>query len=164
MSDQVKGVEKETMGELRLYSQNIRSISKNFDKLQVATRSSVFQVVCCQETWKVSTQYTLLNYYKPYNIARAGKNRGGGVITWVKLGQEHVRRTDMDIFIDNVYESLCVELKTNKKNIVVVNIYKPPKTSTNDFAAYLTMEFSKSSGDEGSVKKLHFLHLQSKIS
>ena len=127
---------------LRVYSQNIRSIAKNFDKLKVGISGKHYDLICLQETWKIDSTYVMEDYYKHYFNARQN-HRGGGVLIWLKTGLQHNIRSDISYFIEGVFESICVECHCRGRNVVVVNIYRPPRGDLRTFIDRLESQIAQ---------------------
>ena len=130
------------MNNIRLYSQNVRSISRNFDKLKVAVADSNYEFICIQETWRITTNYYLDNYYRPYYKCRQDR-RGGGVLVWVRIGTLHNLREDLSVFREGIYESIAVEISCKGKNLILINTYRPPKGNVGDFCDELSNQIEK---------------------
>lgn len=124
------------MGSIKVLSQNIRSISKNFCKLKDFLEDSeeTFHIIALQEVWQIMGKFILKDYGEL--IYKERKNsRGGGVGVFVKRGFEHTLIKDRDIFDEHNYESLCIAF--NKLNLVIINVYRPPNGNVKLFYNYL---------------------------
>ena len=117
---------------------NCRSLSKNFDKLEYSLKSLNvnFDCIGITETWIKPvesidsynmTDYTFLS--KPRM-----EKRGGGVGMYIANRLKFKERNDINTNSENcLYESLFVEVETEKNKIVIGVIYKPPDTCINTF-------------------------------
>jgi len=119
---------------MSILSQNLRSINAGFPKLQDYLQESktIFDIVCCQETWKINSDYILDGYQNPIYTERKTK-RGGGIINWVKKGINVESVDKFNIFLEGHYESHVISLKLKNKNICLVNFYRPPNGDCKKF-------------------------------
>ena len=114
---------------------NIRSVSKNLDKLEsfLANLNHEFPIVALSETWLKSyneSLYSLNDYQSEHNI-RTNKG-GGGVSIFIKNGIEYCERPDLKIQDKNL-ETLFIEIQKgqlgNESSIIIGVIYRPPDTN-----------------------------------
>ena len=108
---------------LTILSQNIRSISKNFDKLEHLVKNKPADVVLGQECWSVIGNYKLQDYstqiFKERQISK-----GGGVIVWTANKVNANCQEDADLFSECHYESIAVRIG----KLCIFNVYRPPKS------------------------------------
>ena len=108
---------------------NIRSLSKNIDKLKefLASLNGSFNVVVVTETWcgKTANKNSLLKIPNYSALHETGKNRKTGVIcTYIQKSLKFNVRDDIDI----LNETLSIEsLNKKSRNIVITVAYRPPK-------------------------------------
>ena len=91
---------------LSIISINARSIPKNFHRIEQYLQSLPlsFSVVGVCETWHNESNcdyYNIDGYHKPEQLFR-GLRSGGGVSIYVTNGLECTRRTDLDVFNDDI--------------------------------------------------------------
>ena len=61
-------------------------------------------------------------------------NIGGGVGCWVRDIYEHETIDKISYFEDKLFESLCIKIKTGKKDFKIIgNIYRPPGSNITVF-------------------------------
>ena len=116
---------------------NIRSIRNKHDDLchYLDSLNTTFSVIGLTETWLTD------NCPETYDIPThclITKNRktktGGGVGLYITKNISFKVRDDLGIFCEEIFESICVELKLNDKNkVLIAVIYRPPNNKINDF-------------------------------
>ena len=116
-----------------ILSQNIRSMSKNFENLYGVTQqvnkesknSFLFSVIAVQETWKVKEVFHIPGYQKFVSKTRAEGN-GGGIGFFVREGCEFEILKEPSIFEKRVHESMFIRIAGgNQGGIVIGNVYRP---------------------------------------
>ena len=123
-------------------SLNCRSLPKKIDKLECSLKSLnyKFDCICLTETWlkeMESTDIYNMNGYTFLSKPRTNK-RGGGVGMFVSSGLNFKLRDDLHMNSAICgFESLFIEVKIQKNDIIVGTIYKPPDTSTVDFNVHV---------------------------
>ena len=112
---------------------NIRSLGKNITKLQFLIHKLKweFNVICLQETWSKYETNDLMTIDLPgYNLVtlpRGHSRRGGGLGLYIKNDLLFKLRKDLTCSDEDV-EILTIELlRQNEKNMLLSNIYRPPK-------------------------------------
>lgn len=96
-------------------------------------------VFCATETFLNPESSDALLFVPGYNIYRKARSEsrgecreGGGLISYVPSSLKSERRVDMEMSFDKL-EVMIVEIKPKKKNsLLLVVIYRPPKTSAED--------------------------------
>ena len=121
-----------------LYSQNVRSVFKNFDKLLVELKDISVDVLMIQETWRVRGSYHIAGFHAPEYKTRIKSKRGGGVMTWVSNRLNYSIEEDLSPFIMGHIESVAVKIEANHKSLVVLNVYRPPSGDINIFEEEIT--------------------------
>ncbi|XP_048586388.1 uncharacterized protein LOC125568354 [Nematostella vectensis] len=132
---------------LSLLHCNIRSISKNFDKLQdmLSTLNHPFKLIALSETWHSDCREHIANCSLPgfTYISKPTKFSVGGVGLFIADSFNFILREDLSISNDQ-QESLWVEIQNNKgsKNILCGVIYRHPNSSLDPFLEhfYKTMD------------------------
>ena len=116
---------------------NIRSILNKFDSLKHLLNSlnNQFQIIGLTETWLNDNNDDLfkLDNYDFVNVNRSNKI-GGGVGIYITNQIKYKLRTDLNTSIENVIESVFIEIITAVgKNIIVCLIYRPPNNKIDLF-------------------------------
>jgi len=118
---------------ISILSQNVRSMSKNFEKLydvvqqvnEGSGNSFLFSVIAVQETWQVKECFNIPGYQKFIAKTRAEGN-GGGIGFFVKDGYEFEILKEPSIFEKRVHESMFIRIiGKNQTGTVIGNIYRP---------------------------------------
>ena len=128
---------------------NIRSMSKNFEKLKLVLHECkhTFSMICLTETWcSNETFYHNSNLHLPqYNsihLERKNK-RGGGVCVFINKKLLFKHRKELSAS-EEANETLSVEiLNKNSKNIIVSTCYRPPNTKITPLKKHITHVFNK---------------------
>ena len=108
---------------------NIRSLSKNFEELEILVNRTKPSLICLTETWLTNfneTSFCLPNYNLIANKYR--ENRKGGGVAFFSLNDLTIGDTKTFDF----YESVGIEVILNRKIINVCCIYIPPSESKSD--------------------------------
>ncbi len=125
--DQFSSDSNANLGKLNFLNVNIRSISKNFDKLKecIETLNCDFDVIGLSETHlkdKLHEYYYLPGFNVEYTN-RVGREKGG-VCIYISDKLTYKVRKDLNRATSN-YESCFVEIETkNHKNVIVGTIYR----------------------------------------
>jgi hypothetical protein len=135
--------------ELSILHMNIRSIPKNFNKLQpVLQQSQVkYNLIALTETWlKDSNADTFgLNNYTHEFLTRTNKN-GGGISLFLDNKYSYKAREDLSC-VESSLEMLWVEIEKSSinatKNLIFGIIYRIPGTDPNYFNQKLTETLNK---------------------
>ena len=118
-------IDTNTPKSINIININIRSDRKNLDEFLInleRTRTK-FQVIILTETW-LNCQENF-NEISDYNSFQP-KKRGGVSI----LIQSNITATIIPhLTVNEIFESLAVELVKNNNKFRIVGIYKPPSTS-----------------------------------
>lgn len=123
---------KSNLAKSHLYSVlhlNIRSMSKNFEKLKMFLKSSknFFQVICLTETWcnnsRLENSFTLPNYVAFHQPRGNNKKKGGGICIFVRESLTCTVRKDLSVN-NNDIEPMVIEIscKNKKKCLLMCNI------------------------------------------
>lgn len=123
---------------------NIQSLNKHFNHMKVDRRFTKADVICLTETWLKPDQETTqlsLNGFKFHHLARTQaysndddhtrllrNSKGGGVAFYLK--ENDYEKQIIHHSIQNI-ESIAV--KFLRKNIVLVNVYRPPTLNVTTF-------------------------------
>ena len=113
-------------------SQNMRSLTKNFGKLEdFVARHNNIPIIALQEIWTPILPPQLKGYSNLIDRQRTIKG-GGGVGFFIKDPLTCTRVPSP--FIEGVLETLCLDIKLSKTRTVrVLNIYRPPNVSPAPF-------------------------------
>ena len=118
---------------IKVISQNIRSLNKNFDEFFHDVERINFDVIALTETWLSNDVAQLYTKYQNYSGTFLNRNSiGGGVGFFVSNVLQY------DVIDDLTYNESdieCLFIKLNYYNhmIIIGNIYRPPKGDTNIF-------------------------------
>ena len=144
---------------LSLFHSNIRSASKNLNKLDLYLENlkQLWSFIGLSETWfkpDFVDCYGLDNYHHEYNCrTRCG---GGGVSLLIRNNIEYTLRKDLCFQEDN-FESVFVEIDkkvfNKSRNLIVGVVYRPPDTDIRKFNEVL----DKCLGIIRAEKKLSYL-------
>lgn len=116
---------------LKIFHNNIRSIAKNGDELDIFLTqfSHSFDVLILTETWRIHNinMYNRPNYDIMYNEGNVNQN--DGVIIYIKKTIEHC----FNISKFGNMNVLCVKLFINEKTINIFAAYRSPSTTAELF-------------------------------
>ena len=136
-----------TVNELSILNLNIRSMSKNIDKLKehLEVLNHKFSIIAIQETW--FKEDTPLNYFNLRNYCLETVNRidcqVGGVGLYVLNDIDYKLRDDLRCQ-NEVYESCFIEInRSEDKNIILGVVYRHHHKSINEFNNQLETVLSK---------------------
>lgn len=119
------------LSKFRILHNNIRSIDKNFDELNVVLSQLNFKPDCIilSETWKISdvNKYCLDGYCVIYNNGTFNKN--DGVIAFV----DGDLRFDFEVIRMGEIEVVVVDITKNNIQIQVIALYRSPSGSIAKF-------------------------------
>jgi len=132
-------------GKLNFLNVNIRSLSKNFDKLKecLQTTNCNFSVIGISETHlrEKPSDYYNINGYKVEYTNRIGREKGG-VCLYVSDKLKYKVRKDLSHANEN-YESCFIEIESHShKNIIVGAVYRA-HTSIDEFIVDIDPVFKK---------------------
>ena len=128
---------------------NIRSIKKNFENFKMFLNSInfTFSIICFSETWLDETNstenslYELPNYISKHQVR--SDRRGGGLSIYVHKTFDFRVMSDLSVNNKDI-ESISVEISSNKKQNILVNIlYRPPNGEIEPFEIFLNNVFTK---------------------
>ena len=116
---------------------NIRSMINKFDSFKelIYSLNKLFQIIGLTETWLNETNEDRFKFqnYDFVNVNRSTKS-GGGVGIYIANELNYKIRTDLNTSIENVIESVFVEIITTVgKNIIIGVIYRPPNNHFDSF-------------------------------
>lgn len=124
-----------------IFHNNIRSINKNFDELQIFLSNITTNIDCIvlTETWNIPNPelFSLNGYKLVYNEGRLNQN--DGVVVYLKSVYEYTHK------IIHLNDNRVIQIKIilgNKNTLVVNAIYRSPSTDLNEFNISL-QEFLK---------------------
>jgi hypothetical protein len=120
---------KERDKNLKIGNLNIRSLVNKIDQLAVFVDDYQFDVICINETWLDDSLEDHEVLIPGYEIIRRDRNKyGGGVCFYIKKYLNFSIRN-----VGNAIESLWIELKFNRKTLIVGTIYRPPSSKQEYF-------------------------------
>lgn len=117
-----------------IFSTNSRSLPKHksdYDVLFHAINSNhEFHLLSFTETWLNSNLENLVDFdgYKSIYKHKHPNKEGGGIAMYVKADIEYITRPDLQLPTEKslLYDSICIEIKTHTRNIIVFTIYRTP--------------------------------------
>ena len=142
---------------LSILTSNVRSIPKNFQDLNrfLASLKYDFSVIRITESWLKPSNvnnYTPDNYNHKYDIRSTSP--GGGSSLFIPDKLKYIVRNDLHFDKKN---SIAIELDVHfvksSKPIVILLVYRPPKTSIIDFTLGLNVILDIISNEN----KFHFI-------
>ena len=127
-----------------LLSLNIQSINAKFDQLQIFLKkmnekSFQFDVLCLQETWLNETSCFSLLDIEDYNFIPQSSlcSAHGGLAFY--LHKKYMFKK-LPIYVQSeVWEGLFIEISghTLNKNIIIGNIYRPPRDRNENYQTFI---------------------------
>ena len=128
---------------------NIRSMSKNFEKLKLMLNECNynFSIICLTETWCSDESFrndsTLhLPQYNSVHLERKNK-RGGGICIFINEKLLFKRREDFSIS-EEANETLSIEIiNKNTTNIIINTCYRAPNSKITPLKKHITHIFNK---------------------
>jgi exonuclease III len=121
-----------------LLSLNIQSLPSKYEQLKemlndLNHKNALPDIICLQEIWNVIDGNLFpLNDYQPLIFKCREKSQGGGVGIYLKKGIIFKILTDKSTFIEKLFESIFIEVTTQKgKKLVVGSIYRPNSSYSN---------------------------------
>ena len=122
--------------DLRIIQLNIRGLKGKLDELgNLLWKLKYPDVAILNETWlkDSDTNRIKINNYVFKGIPRVNK-KGGGVGFLIRTNVTHRQRHDLELNEHTPScEHSCIEIKCNRKNIIISSMYRPPNTDVNDF-------------------------------
>ena len=141
---------------------NIRSISKNFEKVKnlLTQVRHNFSVICLTETWANDENgciETNSNFHLPdYTCVAQNRvnKKGGGVCAFIHNSIDYKLRNKISNCNDD-NENLVIEIQTSKTKNTLLNItYRPPSGDVQSFIKYLEKFFEITYREK---KNIHFI-------
>lgn len=113
------------------FHNNIRSISKNFDDLQVVLSQFefYFDIIALTETWNIYNHdnFKLNGYNTIYNFGEFNQN--DGILVFIKDSLNY----EFEIINIGIIKCLRISIKAKTRTYFVTVIYRPPSTDIDDF-------------------------------
>ena len=139
---------------------NIRSMSKNFQKLKLMLHECDhnFSIICLTETWCSDESFRnnsnlILPNYDSIHLGRKDK-RGGGICVFISKELSFKQRKEFSISDENS-ELISIEIINKRcKNIIVNTCYRPPNAKITPFKIHITSIFQRLSKEN---KKVFFI-------
>ena len=136
-------------GQLSMLALNVNGLSKKSDDLELLmeTLDYKFDLLGVTETHLngVSEKLATLGDYRSGMNSRKLRN-WGGVAIYIRPGLTFVRRTDIEIFDEGVFESAFIEILDKGKSCIVGVIYRPPDSDMAKFFEHLDIVLDRISG------------------
>ena len=110
---------------------NINSLSSKFMEIHQILHKGFSDILFLSET-KLDDSYPNAQFHvNQFLIHRLDRNaHGGGLICYVKESIPHRNRPDIAVNKDGI-ESIVIQIKTSKKNMFFLHVYKPPNIHVN---------------------------------
>ena len=127
---------------LKIIHFNARSLKSNFEQIRMylTTLDVSFHIIAISDTWFTGdtdpSEFNLHSYETVYT--NKNEKRGGGVLIYVNKELQFVKINDFSVSLDNVFESVTIEIKVeNKKNFIVACVHRTPGSETEGFSEYI---------------------------
>jgi hypothetical protein len=114
---------------INIMSLNVQSLPAKFSELKdfldhCSANNFLPEIILLQEIWQITDPSIFsLNNYQPLIFKCRTNNRGGGVGIFVKNGL-NFSLNNFSVFMDNVLESILIDVTFNKKKYVVGSMYR----------------------------------------
>ena len=124
--------------QLKIISQNIRSINKNFEEFHHDVSDQNFDIIALNETWLSTDILQLYASFGNYNGTFKCRNRlGGGVGLYVS------KTISFDVvdefsFIEDGLGCIFISFKFLGEHFLIGNLYRPPRGNLNIFIERLS--------------------------
>ena len=132
---------------------NIRNLFNKIDTVRETFNNLNFDVITFSETWLQEHIPDNIVEIKEYDLFRNDRKilengqtkKGGGVCTYVKTGIPVDYHKWQEFNVSNIdIECLWLELKfQHQRNIIIVNLYRPPQGNIHNFITSLENALSK---------------------
>ena len=121
-----------------IFHLNIRSMANKFDtfKQLIISLNIEFQIMGLTETWLIDDDVNNfgLEGFKYICVNRSNKKCGGVGIYYVNEKVKYKLRNDININLENLIESIFIEIITSTgKNVIVGVTYRPPNQKIETF-------------------------------
>ena len=128
-----------------ILSSNIESINAKYSELeifieQLKQQNFKFSAICLQECWlskkNINTSLIELEGYHCIKQSSNISNKGGLVIY---LSDEYQYKMKSSYNVSEIWEGQFIEVSGNDltKNIIIGNIYRPPRNLTNNYRVFI---------------------------
>ena len=122
---------------LKVLHYNIQGFPTKFDNFKILlnefhNKGITFDILMLCEVWIhdfEKNRYEINNYKPAFNLRK--NHERGGVAIYVRKGIEFVKRHELSIFQECVYESVVIELLTSKT--LIGELYRLPKPIPTSF-------------------------------
>ena len=117
---------------------NCQSINAHWDGFQnlmlgLSTEEFHFDIIGITEIFKIhnNINYNIEGYHTlQFNTRPPNSDGRGGVGLYINNDLQFEKRTDLSVFIEHVFESIFVEIRTKAKETLIIGIIYRPKHST----------------------------------
>ena len=118
---------------LKIVSQNIRSMPKNFEEFYLDIRNLNFDIIALNETWLSEEMAEIYTNLPGYNSVFKNRNTyGGGVLFFIRKNISFEKIEDLCISDSNM-ECIFLKIELENELFIVGNIYRPPSGKMNIF-------------------------------
>ena len=108
-----------------IVSCNVHSFNQNFFPLNELVQKVRPSIICLSEMWAPHNP-VIKGYKSPVMVLRKNKS-GGGVATFLSNETSYSRLPNIDHIPTQILEKVAIKL--DKQGIVVITIYRPPKSN-----------------------------------
>ena len=110
---------------------NVNSLSRKFMEIHEILQLNLTDMFFLSET-KLDNSFPNAQFNaSPFIIHRLDRNaHGGGLLVYVRETSPHKFRSDIAINMNGI-ESIVIQVKTNKINMMFLHLYKPPNIPAN---------------------------------
>ena len=129
---------------LKIVHLNIRSLFKKLDQLRLILMHQPVDILAITETWlnpKIHDNMIKINGYSAHRLDRdvKGSKRGGGLILYIRENKGYTFKEHSQTISSKNHEAQwCTITRTHAKNILLCNIYRPPKGKVAKTIKYLS--------------------------
>ena len=132
-NDEFVNVLKDKTGSFSLISLNTQSLNAKFTQLKTyiefyKQNDLTINAFCLQETWLSDDSDTSLLQLEDYNLITKGKacsaHGGVGIYLHKSFDYEVLHITESEN-----WDGLAISVNVNSKQVIIINIYRPPRSS-----------------------------------
>ena len=124
---------------LNVLQMNVRGLQSkitNIENMLIDLKASKcdIDILLLSETHKHANNINLVRIpgYREFHNYRKNK-KGGGVSIYIKEKFMTTALEQYNVFLEGRFESMTIELKLKKRNLLISSVYRPPNTSLSEF-------------------------------
>lgn len=130
---------------LRVTHLNVRSVKNKIPEIISIISSHQFHVFSISETWLTPDTHDTIVAIENYNLYRQDRKlaspaaKGGGLAVYVcsKYQTDPDKYSYLNLSISAIESQVLFITRSNRKSLVLVNIYRPPSGDKDDFANHI---------------------------